>query len=274
MKDKIIDIGDVYQNAIEEMNEKIKDLTKEEKDDNLFKSIVSEKDINKRIELANEAYESNNYFYEYKMYAISLYKSKKKRLEEYKVLLNFVCDMIKLSDEDSLAIFNKTEINAQRFIDLNFKYIMSLLENGKYKIVLDTIDTFEKMYKVYASKTKVLKFHALNMLGRFSDVIAMYNEESDENCALLMPLSYAYFKNHNIKNFTLTVERLFSINPFVQDLLLEYIEGYNKLSFEDASYVYYVRTKEEAKYCLKYASSLYLKDEAFIGAIRVLLTNI
>ncbi len=228
----------------------------------LYASAICAKSKEEAYELAMKAYELDSYSYEYKTFAISKMADKYLKCDEY---LGLIDKIERMSDKDNLLkIYDEDELYSERFKDLSYKYIMSLLDIEFFDEALFRIDEYNENFFSFFSKLKHIRLNILLMQKRYDEVIDEYYEETEEDICILIPVSFAYIKLKQYKEGFVILSRIKNINKFAFEFLLNYID--NK-ELDKATSAYHVSSKEEVYFAYKYFVKTYLNDKEYLNII-------
>lgn len=230
----------------------------------LFDSALYTKSNEKAIKLATDAYELRPDSYEYKTYAISKMDDEI-RLFEYEKLFNEVNHKIDVSlDKDTIyKTYNKFEKNSKRYIELEYLYALEKIRNKDYNCI-DLLSDIKDKYSEYKFKCKHLIMNIYLILKDYKSCIEQYNKNSDENAIILIPLSYAYLKMKDYKNFVYTVQEIDKLNRHFKKII---IEG-NEKKILKCNQRYLYGSKYEIYFGLKEFYELYLNDLEYVNEIK------
>lgn len=239
------------------VNEDLKRMAQE-----LFSQALFMSDKNNAYNKAIEAYEIFPSEYQYKTFAISKLSSVDEKEYEFKNLIDEIEKNIMNSLEGLFEFYGYDEIYSQRFKELKYKYIITLIINKKYQDALKELLSFNERYPYLEFKTKHLVLNLCLALGKKEMFISEYNSISGrENILYLLPFSLLLFKNNQIEASQKEINRINKLNHYLKDIIVNLNNIEVKKEIECCSSRYYMTTKEEALFSLKYFDEYYNDEE-------------
>lgn len=239
------------------VNEDLKRMAQE-----LFSQALFMSDKNNAYNKAIEAYEIFPSEYQYKTFAISKLSSVDEKEYEFKNLIDEIEKNIMNSLEGLFEFYDYDEIYSQRFKELKYKYIITLIINKKYQDALKELLSFNERYSYLEFKTKHLVLNLCLALGKKEMFISEYNSISGrENILYLLPFSLLLFKNNQIEASQKEINRINKLNHHLKDIMVKLDDIDVKKEIECCSSRYYMTTKEEVLFSLKYFDEYYNDEE-------------
>lgn len=220
-------------------------------------------DINESYHKALEAYEIYPNNYEYKTYAISQLLNSLEKEEEYLKLINTVNNEILNSKEGLFQFYDENEVYSYRYKDLKYKYCCTLIINNKYDKAFEELKKFNKEYSYIDFKVKHLILNLAIILGKKDDFLNEYNAIDGKKSVLFMlPLCYVFYKFGNYKDALDELKRINRINKYLLDIIINIEDEKLQKEINYSKSKFYITTREEALFCLKYFINLY-SDKGF-----------
>lgn len=245
------------QKSFTKVNEDLKRMAQE-----LFSQALFMSDKNNAYNKAIEAYEIFPSEYQYKTFAISKLSSVDEKEYEFKNLIDEIEKNIMNSLEGLFEFYGYDEIYSQRFKELKYKYIITLIINKKYQDALKELLSFNERYSYLEFKTKHLVLNLCLALGKKEMFISEYNSISGrENILYLLPFSLLLFKNNQIEASQKEINRINKLNHHLKDIMVKLDDIDVKKEIECCSSRYYMTTKEEVLFSLKYFDEYYNDEE-------------
>ncbi len=212
---------------------------------------------------ALEAYEIYPNNYEYKTYAVSQLLDSLQKEEEYLKLINTVNNEILNSKEGLFNFFDEDEIYSYRYKDLKYKYCCTLIINNKYEKAFEELKQFNKKYSYIDFKVKHLILNLAIILNKKDDFLNEYNSiDGKESILFKLPLCYVFYKVGNYSDALYELKGINRINKYLIDIIINIEDKKLQEEIKYSKSKFYVTTREEALFCLKYFINLY-SDNGF-----------
>ena len=212
---------------------------------------------------ALEAYEIYPNNYEYKTYAISQMLDSVEKEEEYLKLINTVNDEILNSKEGLFQFYDENEVYSYRYKDLKYKYYCTLIINNKYEKAFEELKRFNKEYSYIDFKVKHLILNLAIILDKKDDFLNEYNSiDGKESILFKLPLCYVFYKVGNYKDALDELKGIKRINKYLIDIIISIEDERIQEEIKRSKSRFYVTTREEALFCLKYFINIY-SDNGF-----------
>lgn len=219
-------------------------------------------DKNEAYEKALDAYDLSPNNYQYKTYAISLVNDNLLKEKEYFELISTVNSEIMNSNEGLYKFFDEKEIYSYRYKDLKYKYCCVLIENNKYEKAFFDLKEFNKLYSYIDFKVKHLILNLAIALDKKEDFLNQYHTiDGKENILYKLPFCYVLYKTGNYKDALIELKRINHLNHYLLDVILNLNDEKIKKEISFSKSKYYIGTREEALFSLKYFTSLYLDED-------------
>lgn len=242
--------------------------------DELYSEAKFLSDPKKSYEKAMEAYEIYPLDYQFKSFAISKLIDNEEKEIEYKKLIDEIEKSIVDSMEGLFIFYEENEIYSERFKNLKFKYIITLIKNKKDQEALQELILFNTRYSYLDFKTKHLVLNLCLILWKKELFVSEYNSIiGKENILYKLPFSFLLFKNNQEEKSKDEIIRINQLNHYICDLIISLDNEDIKKEVRDCSPRFRISSREEALYSLKYFIDLY-NDVEFKNFVKEIRGNV